>query len=508
MKLSTAFTFDKVQFDQDNKTHMVFSLTAPKLDWEAKRPPLVIVPVIDISGSMDGDKLDYAKKSVIKMLDHLKPGDYAGLVTFGSVVNVLAPPTELTQTKREELKAKVGALRATDMTNFSDAMLAALDAVNKMDLPEGVVLRVIMFTDGHANVGVARDHNSIVALLDTRLGKASVSAFGYGDGANQEMLTDLAKKGRGNYAFIKNPDDALSAFAKELGGLLSIYAQDITLTVRPTKDHTIQGVVSDVDADGDKNSVTIKVGDLMSEETRNLVVELNLGKQTKALPREVNIVDVEVKYNTTAADGTKTQHEETLRGKVKFVKAGDEQKEPHKDADAIVGLAELVKAQIEAEQQAAVGNYIGAQKTMGIVNASFARRKLSGHVTTASKVSASLGDSLSYASSSGYRNSMKSGVTRSYGTSMMDSEAAQDLGGLGISAVNSLMESMVEQFKEAKKDPDAPILVPVVNTHPFAIPSGGSVSVVINPPPVVQPPAPPAPVEPPPTITKKRSNRW
>ena len=84
MKIQPRFTHDKVRFDKTNDVHLVVSLKAPKLDWEAKRPPVCIIPIIDVSGSMKGEKLDYAKKTLLKLVDHLRPGDYCGLGAFAT----------------------------------------------------------------------------------------------------------------------------------------------------------------------------------------------------------------------------------------------------------------------------------------------------------------------------------------------------------------------------------------------------------------------------------------
>ncbi|MDX5194356.1 hypothetical protein IGO00_24620, partial [Salmonella enterica subsp. enterica serovar Weltevreden] len=93
-------------------------------------------------------------------------------------------------------------------------------------------------------------------------------------------LSELAKRGGGNYAFIKNPDEALSAFGKELGGLLSTYAQDIVLDLAPHNGHKIEEVLSDVSVEEKDQKVVIKLGDLLSEEERHVVIAMKLSEQT------------------------------------------------------------------------------------------------------------------------------------------------------------------------------------------------------------------------------------
>jgi hypothetical protein len=56
-------------------------------------------------------------------------------------------------------------------------------------------------------------------VLEANRGEATVSAFGYGDDADQDLLRELSELGKGNYAHVQSPEEALTAFAHELGGL-------------------------------------------------------------------------------------------------------------------------------------------------------------------------------------------------------------------------------------------------------------------------------------------------
>jgi Ca-activated chloride channel family protein len=450
MKFETNFTFDHVRYDQDNDTHLVVSLKAPKKDWQKERQQICILPVIDVSGSMHGDKLDYAKKSAIKLIEHLQPGDYAGLVAFSNDVELVSPIMEMTQQKKEELKVKVGDLHTIGCTNFSGGMIVGLDEINKVDIPSNVLLRVIMLTDGLANRGIAVEREDILNLLEQKLGAATLSAFGYGVGADQELLADMAKMANGNYAFIENPDDALSAFAKELGGLLSTYAQNIEVEVSANNGHKIQEVISDVDADGNESSVKIKLPEILSEEERQLVVKLNLSAQKKALPRAMSVVDVVVSYDVLNKDGEYSRKSETLKGKVKFVKKGEEQVSAHADVDKVVGLAEAMKAQIAAEEMANAGDFTRARLVLEDAAAGFTKRGLVGHANYTNTLKSKMANKAVYDLSLSYLSSTKSLGRRSYGTSSADSDAVKtftkDFGLTKEAQSNEFQKTLTQKF--------------------------------------------------------------
>jgi len=459
MHIQTRFTFNKIKFDQENEIHLLVSLKAPKTDWQDKRPPVCIIPVIDMSSSMDGDKLEYAKKSVIKLIEHLRPGDFCGVISFADEVHTLFKPMEMTQEKKEQLKAKVGDLVSQGCTNFSGGMCEGLEQANKGDFPEGMLVRVIMFTDGQANRGIATKREQLLPLLEGALGKVTLSAFGYGSDADQELLADLAKKGKGNYAFVKNPDDALSAFAKELGGLLSTYAQNIEIHVAPHNGHIISEVVSDVDVVQDGKGVKIKLPDILAEEERHIVVAMKLSKQAQALPRAMNAADVKVTYEMLTEGGKRENKTEELKSKITFVKDGDQQVKPAEDVDKIVALAQLVRKQVEAEVYAKRGEYKTAGGILVGAQLDFQARGLSAHANAAGTAAKAMEGHVAYVSNQGYLNSMKSGGSRAYGTSGLDDQANVLLGAMGVSVSSPAQHATVQSFTG---NPDVAGCAPVV----------------------------------------------
>jgi Ca-activated chloride channel family protein len=441
MKIETKFTHESVDHSKENNIHAVITLKAPKIDWEKKRQPICIIPVIDVSSSMSGVKLDYAKKSVLKLIDQLQPGDYCGVVAFGSEIIEVAELREMTQAQKDDLKSKVGALHVTGCTNFSGGMRKALEWVNGADLSDKVTKRVIMFTDGHANQGEATGRD-LIPLCKTLLGNATLSAFGYGTDADQELLADIATEGKGNYAFIKNPDDALTAFAKELGGLLSRYAQEIVVDVAPFNGHKIEEVLSDVDVEEKDGKFKVTLPEILSEEERHIVLSVKTSEQSKALPRGMNVLDVKVSYDQIS-NGEKASHNESIKAKIKFVKAGSEQDKPTDDVMKIVGVALTVQAQIDAEEKAKAGDFAGAQQVF-VANAGVLRSQgLVSHAQVSDNLGASYTSSMAYASSDGYRNSMKKGMTRSVGSSK---GVADDLVLMDCAVSNSVMDSMEQVF--------------------------------------------------------------
>lgn len=468
MKLDAQLSFTKFRHDQDSDAHLVLTLTAPVKDGEAARPAICIVPVIDVSGSMSGPKLDYAKRSAIKLIEHLKVGDYCGLIAFDSTVRTVVEPQRLTLESKDRIKAEIGKLRTGGSTNFSGGLLAAMEAVDKLDLAEGVLQRIVMFTDGQANAGIATKAPDIIRLL-TNAGRATVSAFGYGSDVDQQFLLDFSKTGKGNYAFIQDPDGALTAFGKELGGLLSTYATNLVVRLDPLAGHEITSVVSDVEAEQEAigGNVTIRVPDILGEESRNLVLAVRLKEQKQAFPRAVNTFDVKVEFDVIDATGKKERKTAEVKVKAHFVKEGEEDKTPIEALDNVIALAQVIRAQIEAEELAKKGNYVAAASVMQATADRTRRRGRLAAAGAAEGLAARLGDQEVYGSrqNQAYLRSFQAGGTRGMGAAMYAADAQVELQSLGVVLQNSTQASTSTSFTEGAES------VPAVNVVPAVAPA-------------------------------------
>ena len=449
MKATARLTYQKVRFDVSGKAHLVIGLTAPHVEWERKRPPVCVISVVDVSGSMRGAKLHRANQSVMKLVDHLAPGDFCGVVSFSEEVAVVSPPVEMTQARKEALKVAVGRLEDLGSTNLAGGMLEGLRLANESRLPEGMLVRVILFTDGRANVGVATKSGDLLALLHQSLGRATLSAFGYGEDADQELLRDLSTRGKGNYAFVSGPDDAMTAFARELGGLLSTYAQDIELRVRPVGDHRVTSVLSDVDAEPEGKGAVVRVPDLLADEVRNVVLAVEIAPHAGPTTSPVTAFEVAGRY-TAFAEGERLARESfSLEATVERVRPGEEQQKPEPDLDAVVAQAELARAQIDAEELARKGKHVQAVQVLTLLCDDLEVRGHAAVARACKEVAETVAGEAEFERSGAYRASMRKGLGRDAAV-MYEGEAMAVLYQMGLGRSTAAQERMAESFKRGE----------------------------------------------------------
>lgn len=478
MEILARLNYEKLDHTRDNVAHLVVSLKAPTLDWVQKRPSLCVLPLVDLSGSMQGAKLTYAKKSLLKLIDHLQEGDVAGLVAFESHVHVLVPPQEVTSEFKHVLRKAVDKMQVMGGTNFSEGLLKAIDVVHRLDLSPKYIKRIIMFTDGEPTEGITIP-GQILRMMEQRRGSVTVSAFGYGNshggltsGCDLQFLTKLSEEGHGNFAYVKDPDDALAAFGKELGGLLSTYATNLSIDVEPVNGHSITKVITNIETQQDGlGEHSMSIPDILSEEVRHFVFEVKVAEQNKSFPRPVTLFNASVTYNILTEDGRQESRSCEAKCRVHLVRASDADKAPIREVDEIASLHKMVRAQLEAEELAKKGHY--SQATMMMQGIAL-EAKTNGYVhvaSAASEIGTRLGSQVLYTQNQGFLRSVANVGTRAYGVSGVDEEAMVYMTDCGVVGSNAVMDSMMTAFVGGHESAEAPAVIPPTNLVPSGAPS-------------------------------------
>lgn len=453
MKLSAQFDVSKIDHTKDNTVHLLITAEAPEVEFSEKRPRLFILPVVDTSGSMRGDKLKYAKQACRKLVEQLKSGDVAGLLSFSSRARTVVEPAEVTPALKARLLKEIDGLKVDGGTNFSEAISESLKAMGAMDLPPSILHRIIFFTDGQPTEGLT-DKTVIKSTLTGNLRTFSMSFFGYGAGSgmwggcDQDLLTELSQLGRGNYAYVQNPDDALAAFGKEFGGLLSTYASDLTVTIEPKNGHIVSRIVTDVKHDDSDvmGITTFDLENILAEESRHIVLECLLKAQDNAFPRPFTIFDVKATFRRVTPQGLQDSEEVAAVAKAEFVRDADVQKVPTPEVDAIVTLHRMAETQKLAEAEADKGNYASAE---GLLRSFATEAKIKGYVNiseASGALASGFGNADRYVQSQGMRRSTHRGVIRGMSVSSYDPQAAAVLSSCNVSLGNSSQASFSASF--------------------------------------------------------------
>ena len=165
---------------------------------EAKVAAKDVVFVLDVSGSMNGPKIEQAKKALSFCVSKLRAKDRFGLITFSTDTDALAkellPATDANKKKAADF---IGKLEATGGTDINSALEQALKLEPNT---------VIFLTDGKPTVGVT-DHNRIVANVEKGKGRARVFVFGVDERVSTKLLDRISEATGGTREYVTPSED-------------------------------------------------------------------------------------------------------------------------------------------------------------------------------------------------------------------------------------------------------------------------------------------------------------
>jgi Ca-activated chloride channel family protein len=261
-------------------------------------PPVNVAIVIDNSSSMGGSKIKQARQAAIAAMNRLRDQDIVSIVLYNSSVEVLVPATKAVD--RAQIKKQIQTIRAGGSTALFAGVSKGAAEVRKF-LSDESVNRVILLSDGQANVGPSSP--SELARLGTSLVKEgiSVSTLGLGLGYNEDLMSDLASSGSGNHIFVEEASDLIAVFNNEFNDMMSVVATDFKIRIRA--DESVRPVrVLGTDAEIVGQDISIPLAQLYSGQQRYFVLELEVA--AAELGQELQLVTVEVSYNNMITEVT------------------------------------------------------------------------------------------------------------------------------------------------------------------------------------------------------------
>ncbi|MCC6731343.1 MAG: VWA domain-containing protein [Chthonomonadales bacterium] len=193
-----------------------------------RRMPLNLCLVIDRSGSMEGEPLEYVKRACGYVVDLLEPTDILSIVTFEEQVEVVMPARRVVN--KALVKEHINRIQAGNTTNLYDGMVVGCQQVASVP-PGGYLSRVLLLTDGEPTAGI-KDFASIVGQVgEQRARGLSITALGFGSEYNEELMAGIARRSGGNYYYIAQPTLIPEVFRRELETLMTITARDVRVRI-------------------------------------------------------------------------------------------------------------------------------------------------------------------------------------------------------------------------------------------------------------------------------------
>jgi Ca-activated chloride channel family protein len=282
-----------------------------------ERPPVNLVFLIDVSGSMDApNRLPLVISSMKMLVNELKGTDRIAICVYAGAAGTVLPPTSCDN--KEIIIAALNKLSAGGSTAGGAGIQLAYNLAEQNFDPQAVN-RVILCTDGDFNVGIT-NRGDLVDLI-TAKAKTGVylTVLGFGMSNFQDgTLKQLASKGNGNYGFIDTIEEAKKILVEQLSGTLVTIAKDVKIQVdfnpATVGAYRLIGYENRVMRDEEFNDDDADAGDIGAGHTVTAFYELiPPGPEVDALPtRDPS------KYGPPPVSEWEPNYDELLTAKIRY----------------------------------------------------------------------------------------------------------------------------------------------------------------------------------------------
>lgn len=249
--------------------------------------------VIDRSGSMAGAPLKHALQASRDLVERMGPEDWISIVAYDdNATTVLAP-------QQVKDKAAIGAalsrVNAAGCTNLTGGWMQGVAHVKGQQRQERIN-RVLVLTDGQANVGLTDPKQILAKVKETMATGITTTTLGFGTHFNEDLLIGMAGAGEGHFYFIQSPDEAEGVFGIEMEGLSSVAAQNLVVTIQPAPSVKVASVLNRYRFEARGQHVEVGLGEVYTTEERQLAMELSV--DAGAQPGSVQLVTLAYKYQS------------------------------------------------------------------------------------------------------------------------------------------------------------------------------------------------------------------
>jgi Ca-activated chloride channel family protein len=262
---------------------------------DARRAPMNLAIVLDRSGSMEGAKIEKARQAAAIAVDKLGEDDFFSLVTYDEQTDLLIAPERVgSSSHREELKARIHRIQPGGSTALHAGVVLGAKQVRSY-LDKERVNRVILLSDGLANVGPSKPSDLASLGRELRSDGIAVSTVGVGDDYNEDLMTALAEASNANYYYVKDAEKLPRIFADELGTARSLLARSVTIRINAPDGVHLKEIVGRPDIECRDRVTEIKVPELFGSEKRRFLVRCVAEAHT---PAALEAAQVELNYAT------------------------------------------------------------------------------------------------------------------------------------------------------------------------------------------------------------------
>ncbi|MBD0371673.1 MAG: VWA domain-containing protein [Pyrinomonadaceae bacterium] len=351
------FLLERAQLEagRDQTVDVLVRITPPDTDSViGRRPKLNFGIVLDRSGSMGGEKMERAREAASYCIDQLLPVDRLSLVIFDDVIEVLIP-SQLAEHKAA-LKERLAHIYARNSTALHEAWVRGGMQVSE-HLTDGAINRVLLITDGQANVGLTNTDEIVTQAMGLFQRGVSTSTIGIGEDFQEDLLMPMAQSAGGNAWHVKRAEDLQRIFSIELEGLIAQVAHTVTLGLIPSDGVRLSDVLNDFEMN---ETGRYKLPNLQAGSSVDVLVQLRVPAQAAGTKR--HLLDLRVGYTPQEAASAEVVKQSL---EVEFAETSSVKALPvNEEVEKVVRMLMNARARREAMAHMDRGDYVMARQVV------------------------------------------------------------------------------------------------------------------------------------------------
>ncbi len=233
-----------------------------------ERAPISLAVVLDTSGSMSGEKMEEARRSLLRLLADMRDDDEIAVVRYSDTSELLQPLARVgTVRNSAQLSSRISELQASGGTNIPSGLQHGLRALD--EAARGRVRRIVLVSDG---LDSTRAQAENIARSSFSSG-ITVSSLGIGLDFDEAYMGSLAQNGHGNFAFVKDGASLATFLHRELEETAGTTVENARVRLQlPEGMRFVSATGADAVVNG--SEVQLAVGSLFGGDERRVVVEL------------------------------------------------------------------------------------------------------------------------------------------------------------------------------------------------------------------------------------------
>jgi len=288
MKLFAKFAREAI-LNRNGLNHIEIELIPPALTQVTERKPILMILVLDRSGSMSesatgpvgslngsrrsesSSKMDYAINASTKFINLLMEKDLFGVVSFDDIATVGQALTAITPSNIHGVIANIRNIHPRGCTNISDALLTAMKQITPDHL-EKYNCKIVLISDGLANRGIDHADGLSSIALDCLKDGITVSSLGIGLEYNSGVMGGIAQGGGGLFYHVEDLSKLEEIFKQELNLAAITTAKNVRLLIEVPQNIVVGKNLNSYPQNVNGNHIEILIGDMYT--SRKVLLEI------------------------------------------------------------------------------------------------------------------------------------------------------------------------------------------------------------------------------------------